>query len=48
MTHLGIDTECGCNSNIAILKILMDVSTKGLSLKMALLVSGVDLLCTRS
>ena len=48
MTHLGLDTECECNSNIAILKILMDVSAQGLSLETALLVSSVDLLCTRS
>lgn len=27
-TNLGLDTECRCNSNIAILKVLVDVCTQ--------------------
>lgn len=42
------DTECKCSSPIAILEILMDVSTQGLSLEMALRVSGVGFLCALS
>lgn len=47
MTHVGLDTECRWNPNIALLKVLMAVSI-GQNLEMAVLVSGVDLLCTLS
>lgn len=48
MIHLGLDTECSYNSNIAILKVLMDVCTQGISLEITILVSGVDLMCILS
>lgn len=44
MTHLGLDTACTYNSNIVILRILMDVCTQGFSLEMDILVSDVDLM----